>query len=554
MTPHDQGDLLDTDTASVTAPGAGYLVTNHLNLMYMLASGMVMPPAGFGEKYYADTLDCAPGWIPLFTGNPWRQAIEHSLSGARHLRPCVVKLSLRNLSGPVVTIDDDGVQERQFPREVGKPVLLFVPAPLPTSAVEKIVFRAADERKACERDVEDYVNVPWADFKMGTEKTRFGDNSGRQWPPAPAPKPRDIRLRPPQVAGGIMAMLRLMASRCADAPAGVTESLGVSACRLVFDPPASAAPELSDTILADLTTWAATGRAPESSIAAPTEGDQKAVWRPLFWRAVERLADDQHPAGGGRATGALLDFLDAASATVPTGLQERVTRLRDDLESLTGLGTFTISELFERYKTPLPRAMLLLFLRERCIELVEFESKALQDEDWLAAAVLFGAREGWMSLPLGLRGDATASMAVAHRMAAMSHRMAGTGFDLGPAPERPRPVGELFQGEWDAARRAAALRLAQVRKWDCIRTRVRLEHGDYRLIVAGAGTDIVFQGQPKAVDFEVDRQPFLQCLAEDIRTSPEEEPRLLALASDDAPARSGRGRSRSRKRNVSERE
>ena len=52
------------------APASGLLVTNHLNLLYMLAAGMVMPPSGFGDKYYQDTLACCPGWIPLFIGKP----------------------------------------------------------------------------------------------------------------------------------------------------------------------------------------------------------------------------------------------------------------------------------------------------------------------------------------------------------------------------------------------------------------------------------------------------------------------------------------------------
>ena len=50
------------------APVSGLLVTNHLNLMYMLAAGLLMPPAGFDGRYYSDTLGCFPGWIPLFVG------------------------------------------------------------------------------------------------------------------------------------------------------------------------------------------------------------------------------------------------------------------------------------------------------------------------------------------------------------------------------------------------------------------------------------------------------------------------------------------------------
>ena len=50
-------DLFDATSVPATAkaPDSGLLVTNHLNMMYMLAAGLVMPPAGFGDKYYRDT-------------------------------------------------------------------------------------------------------------------------------------------------------------------------------------------------------------------------------------------------------------------------------------------------------------------------------------------------------------------------------------------------------------------------------------------------------------------------------------------------------------------
>ena len=113
--PHDEGaggdaaqrpDLTkgarSASVASDAIPERGCLVTNHLNLMYMLASGLVLPRSGFGEKYYRDTLDDCPGWIPLFTGQPGRAAVDHSIAEAGHLRPCLVVVSLRECVGPVM--------------------------------------------------------------------------------------------------------------------------------------------------------------------------------------------------------------------------------------------------------------------------------------------------------------------------------------------------------------------------------------------------------------------------------------------------------------------
>ena len=57
-------------------PQEWYLVTNHLNLLYMLSAGLVMEPSGFGEKYYTDSLEDAPGEVPLFSNVIPRKVLE----------------------------------------------------------------------------------------------------------------------------------------------------------------------------------------------------------------------------------------------------------------------------------------------------------------------------------------------------------------------------------------------------------------------------------------------------------------------------------------------
>ena len=86
-----------TDRPSpVNASGSALLlVTNHLNLMYMLAAGLVMPPAGFGDKYYGDTLKCFPGWVPLFVGKAPSEAIESTTREAGHLKRPSLKSTCR---------------------------------------------------------------------------------------------------------------------------------------------------------------------------------------------------------------------------------------------------------------------------------------------------------------------------------------------------------------------------------------------------------------------------------------------------------------------------
>ena len=500
-------------TASGAAPERGCLVTNHLNLMYMLGAGLLLPKSGFGEKYYRDTLEVCPGWLPLFTGPAGRDAVEHSIAEVGHLRPCQVVVSLRDCAGPVMVPTPDGVEKRRWPHEVGGAPLVFVPAPLPVSAIEEIRFRSRGDSTACKADALDYDNVPLADFEVRVAGAGFDRASGPAWPPAHVPPERPARLEAAQAAGGMLAMLQLLAHRDAGEVLAGGEPLGLAASRAAFDPPADPPPRLSETVAAWLTAWMQAGASPARAGAA-LPGIDRSDARRLFWGAVDTLAEQAGAGGVDDANARLLDYLDRETADLDERLRKHVVELRETLDSLTGLADLTTSDLFDRFTTPLPRALSLLFLRSTCAELLAFEHEALTPEDRLAAALLFGARAGWLALPLSLRGGAAASAAVSHRMAALSHRLADSGFDPGPAPARPKVLAEWFAGDWDARRRDAAAALARAQQWtDCLRTRIKLGAGDYVLQVGREGIEIVFPGEARAVETEVDRPRFSTRLA-----------------------------------------
>ena len=119
-----------------------------------------------------------------------------------------------------------------------------------------------------------------------------------------------------------------------------------------------------------------------------------------------------------------------------------------------------------------------------------------------------------MKLPLRLRGGRSLSDAVSHRMARLSHRMAGTGLDLGEAPPGPRPLRELFGdgSTWSSREKSAALALARAQKWDCVHTRISLGAGEYRLVVKGGTTSIEVPGEPR-ISPEIDRNRFFELLS-----------------------------------------
>ena len=68
---------------------------------------------------------------------------------------------------------------------------------------------------------------------------------------------------------------------------------------------------------------------------------------------------------------------------------------------------------------------------------------------------------------------------------------------------------ESRSGRW----RAAALELARLYKWDCVRTRINLGPGEYKLTVRHGSTYIDIPGTPK-IDPEIERDKFLSLLAD----------------------------------------
>ena len=415
------------------------------------------------------------------------------------------------MSGNVVGLSDHGARDLNFPGQLdGTERVLLVPAPLPTSRIESIAFRSADEKRACERDANDFGNVPLVDFKRASNKSLFAKAPDIPWPPVDGPAERSVPLERPLAAGGVMAMLLQL---------GNLGDHAVRACRDGFDPDDDTArPAEEHPILVGLGPWLREGAAP---LPPPVDADsdrialQRRFQARLFWEAVECLVNWREQGCVGSAENVVLDHLAQSVTSLDPRLQAGARKLHDTLESLTGLADATASELFERHDTALAHALTLFFLRRDCADLFDYRSDRLGEADWLASAILFGVRDGWLGLPLRLRAQPGLAEAVAFRMARMSHRTAGSGLDLGDAPERVRPLRErLGDGSaWRAAEKAAALELVRMEKWDCINTRINLGPGEYKLTVKGGSTVIELPGAPK-VEPEIDRVRFLELLAE----------------------------------------
>ncbi len=482
-----------------------HLVTNHQNMLYMLAAGMVMGPAGFRGKHYSDSLGVSPGWIPLLRNNvdiP-AGALSHATSERKHLLPCVASFSLSNLSGPVRMLSRDGGM-----RDVASPtvrkrkddIAIVIRAPLPMTLLSSISFRSPGDMQAFESAARDVSNVDLSPHRIEVDESLFHAATDVIWPPVGSQGQllEDSNDSPPalgQAIGGMFVMLYHIANR---------SDLGLAAFRFITGAIRDTDNDLvqSDPILAELPDWLNRN---EISRHADTRAR-------LFWGVVQSLVDAQMQE---RPQTAVVDVAlayleDQLDQLQEMGFRARLERLIADMRSCLGLGGGTVTELLERHEGSLSRPLLLFCLRDHCTDLLEFFHPLLSDAEYILAGILFGVRDSWLQLPRDLR-NSDFSAYVTYRMADAEHRKQGDKIAL-DAPARPEPLRELFTspgGEWNSIQRDVALELARKCSWNnCIQTHITLTEGDYPESFERKGLQMVFPGRVRVTE-EVDMASFL---------------------------------------------
>jgi len=470
-------------------PQQWYLVTNHLNLLYMLAAGLVMEPSGFRGKHYVDSLGAIPGWVPFFRDAVPAKTLDEAVSERRHLRLCIVSFDLSEVSGYVQVLSREGkIRDAKFPNiRLGKEGIgILCRAPLPLTLVSRICFQSDEDRQMFETAAKDVSNVDLKPYRLEIEESLFRNMTDSVWPPVQTGKPlrRSTRQKEPdsqsgdlfdetegmpqglapqveqrlissQALGGLLSMLYHCANR---------SELGVKVFQLISGSAHNTTNAfIEDPILAELPNWLSGGGVSEHS-STPAK---------LFWGAIDALVSAQEGNHSSQPVDAVLEYLDTQITQLDDEkYKSRLQRLVSDMRGFLSLGGGTITELFERNKGSLSRPLLLFCLREHCKDLLEFSHPLLSDAEYLLAGILFGVRDGWLRLPCGMR-DQALSAYVMYRMAGVAHQKQENVISLPETPS-PQPLRALFPcgaESWHKSQINAAIEIAKDSKWsDCIET------------------------------------------------------------------------------------
>lgn len=480
-----------------------HLVTNHMNMLYMLAADMVMCPAGFRGKHYSDSLNISPGWIPLFrdTVKIPDEVVNHATAERKHLLPCIASFDLSALSGPVRMLSRDGetrnvssIAARKRKDDIG----ILIRAPLPMALLSSISFRSSEDKRAFEDAANNVSNVDLSYRRVEVSESMFATDTVLSWlrGPIQAEATNDDNFPAfGQALGGAFGMLYQLANR---------SDHGLAAFRLATGCAQAEEKDIarSDPILAELPNWV-------EGAEISSQADTRAR---LFWGVVQSLVTAQTHERRQSPVDVALEHLESQLELLhEIEFKPRLERLIADMRDCLGLGGGTITELLERHKGSLSRPLLLFCLREDCTDLLGFSHPLLTDAEYVVAGILFGVRDGWMHFPKELR-DPGISEYVAYRMADAEHRSQGDDFTLG-TPPRPKPLRELFTsvgGKWNDRQKDLALQIARKCNWgDCIQTRITLAEGDYPHDFKRKDLQILLPGRVTAVAEEVIMAAFL---------------------------------------------
>lgn len=490
--------------------------TNHQNMAYMLSAGMLMSPAGFGGKHYADPSIDFPGWIPLFRKVVPEAAITSSVSEIKGLRPCVSKIDITQIKGEVLLVTSSGeFRKISLPADIeGDVTALLLPAPLPTTMVEHLSFFSEDDRKEFLRVAKADPTIDGSHISDGV-LAPFSQTSQLTWPPrdqahAIHGKSDKSPVRG-QAIGGMLTMLYHLTNH---------SNLCCSAYRIV----AGEGNELDDNaigcdpILKELPNWLKTGHA---STDAPISAR-------LFWGSVQALVDARLSSPYLKPIDAVVEYLKkerAEEQDIKT--QEHLSSLIKRIDNANGLAKGSITEQLGSAGS-LTKTLMLLCIRERSEELLEFPGldRLVKEHELALAAILFGIREGgWRKLPPELRCPDNLSDFALYRMCEIEHEEGK--LDFVSPPSRPRPLRELYSGNSNLQPpEKTACMVALLRKYgwsDCVLTHIEFVSGASWESRSGPdGLKIVAQGdiQPS---YEVDQDRLLKRFSQWPRSNEIEE-------------------------------
>lgn len=458
-----------------------FIGTNTENLKMIIAQGLITSPDGF-TKYYQDALELFPGWVPVFKNRVPSEIIEKSISETEGLTPCIIELSLENIQGNIRAFKADLIDGKVlFESEINeidesKIEAVFIPAPIPTSRIKTVYFPNDESKTAFEQETQIYKNVPLIDLKFKVNSKYYMNNPViGYFHELDLPNLSDNNYSRTYAYGGMLATLFYFAKN-----GTLTNSTYHSILKQ------EKLPEHLDEAISLVYSYFQNKELPEASLLAR-----------IYYGLLNVIISSS-----GCVEDNIVEFL----TNFDDGQVKRAQEIVATLLNISSLNDKTVSDYLHDAGSPLEKFLIMLFMREEVVDLMEFHLDMLNESDYLLFAIIFGIRDQFVNLPKFLREFRSLQNTITTIMANYHHQFSDTNMSFDMMQSEPPTMVDMFEKatfkQW----------YAKSNKIECLKTTIKIPKGEYLLNVLGSGIEIVFDGTPKNTNIEVKDEIFYNFL------------------------------------------
>lgn len=488
--------------------------TNHLNLMMILAIGMLPEPERLGKKYYVDSLNIHEGWIPLFSKKIPTDILNYGISEDPDLlKPCIAEITLQSPTIQSITklpalINNSWHLLNTQHDDFSQVECLLVPAPLPLTMITKVLFRSKEERKEFISRINEVQNVDFT-FNQGVMANQFRPNKRKTvsdsltvanlrtlnsnsevasllTPLASPEQPTKKHYGLANSISAVIAYLSILANSNDKALATLQNLRGSTGSATEVLLPL-------DSILVDFCDWCRQG------------GNDNAVsiTNDTFLRIIATLINNKDNTQFASPKDIIIAELTDIAQHTDASMQ-----FIEDLKNLVSFPDETVDSLLKRYGRPLQRSIILLFNKESFDDLIIIDKSWVTELDIVMSSILFGITQGWQALSVEKKTYAGMDNFASKMMSHLTHNLTLLGASS-PVHELPKPVREvMLSRNWTKAQTEAATTLAKYQQWDCVETTITLPPHAF-LTSKNAKVCVSIKGDDYKIDTRVNQPEFL---------------------------------------------
>lgn len=480
-TDKDKHNMSNTQTNSL--PSQWYFVTNHQNLLMYLAMNIIHTGFVGEKKYYKDSLEDYPGWIPIFGTVVPQWARDNSTEENKILEPVLLEINLTDYVGNIwiystveaqwLSTSIEQLQNEKY-RANFDTRLVLIPSTLATGLIKSIKLPNDETKKKIVDKAKDTNGVDLALYKILTSKQLFkpSKNKLEKSPKSVTTinyKPLPIDYPLTNSFAAIYALLSVLGN--------VNEPALQTLLTLLKHPISEESNDNSENepnaplndILANFCSWALN---PTTLIKDSASA--------IFIEVLEIIIRSSNSA--------------SSKSTIITILENKASdenskQFVKDLSSMGGLGNKSFDDLMVNYSArPLNRLLISFFYSDDLERFFEVETTKLSEIEIVLTAIMVAANCGWLKLPDWIKNYANMSKAMSLLMAdfmqpviSESNEIALGSIDVKAKQyvDFPLPVRHHLKLAWHKKQQEAAKLLIQENDWDCIDCEVSFPNGSY---------------------------------------------------------------------------